>query len=70
MEVLTSNDRMSGITVFSLYLEKNQYITDYLNKEGPAELEEIEIPFSITLLFFVPLTISYRIHFNGHFYIF
>ena len=43
---------------------------DHLNKEGPAELEEIEIPFSIILLFSVLLTISYGIHFIGHFYIF
>ena len=43
---------------------------DNLNKEGPAELEEIKIPFSIILLFSVLLTISYGIHFNGHFYTF
>ena len=43
---------------------------DHLKEEGPAELEEIEIPFSIILLFSVLLTISYRIHFNEHFYIF
>ena len=43
---------------------------DHLNEEGPTELEEIEIPFSIIFLLSVPLTISYGIHFNGHFYIF
>ena len=43
---------------------------DHLNEEGPAELEEIEIPFSIIFLLSVPLTIIYRIHFNGYFYIF
>ena len=43
---------------------------DHLNEEGLAELEEIEIPFSIILLFSVLLTISYGIHFDGHFYIF
>ena len=43
---------------------------NYLNEEGPAELEEIEISFSIILLFPILLTISYGIHFNGFFYIF
>ena len=43
---------------------------DHLNEEGPAEFEEIEIPFSIIFLLSILLTISYRIHFNGHFYIF
>ena len=43
---------------------------DHLNEEGPEELEEIEIPFSIIFLLSVLLTISYRIHFSGHFYIF
>ena len=40
---------------------------DHLNEEGPAE---IKIPFSIILFFSILLTISYRIHFDGHFYIF
>ena len=31
MELLTSNDRMSAITIFSLYLEKNQHVT------GPSQ---------------------------------
>ena len=43
---------------------------DHLNEEGPTELEEIEIPFSIIFLLSVLLTISYGIHFNGHFYAF
>ena len=43
---------------------------DHLNEEGLAEFEEIEIPFSIIFLLSVLLNISYRIHFNGHFYIF
>ena len=43
---------------------------DHLNEEGLAELEETEIPFSIIFLLSVLLTISYGIHFNGHFYIF
>ena len=43
---------------------------DHLNEQGPAELEEIEIPFSIIFLLSVLLTISYRIHCNEHFYIF
>ena len=43
---------------------------DHLNEEGPAEFEEIEIPFSIIFLLSVLLTISYRIHFNRQFYIF
>ena len=42
---------------------------DHLNEEGPAELEEFEIPFSIILLLSILLIISYRIHFNGHFWI-
>ena len=41
---------------------------DHLNEEGLAELEEIEIPFSITFLLSIFLIISYGIHFNGHFY--
>ena len=52
---------MSAITIFSLCLE-NQYVA------GPSQLEEIEIPFSITFLLSVLLTISYGIHFR-HFYI-
>ena len=43
---------------------------DHLNEEGPAELEEIEIPFSIIFLLSILLTISYRIHVNRHFYVF
>ena len=43
---------------------------DYLNEEGLAELEEIEIPFSIIFLLSILFTISYGIHLNGHFYIF
>ena len=43
---------------------------DHLNEEGLAELEEIEIHFSIIVLFTILLTISCRIHFNRHFYIF
>ena len=42
---------------------------DHLNEEGLAELEEIKIPLSITLLLSILLTISYGINFNGHFYI-
>ena len=68
MEVLTSDDRMSAITIFSLYLENMSL--DHLNEEGPAELKEIEIPFSIIILLTIFLTISSGIHFNGHFYIF
>ena len=40
---------------------------DHLNEEGSAELKEIETPFSIIFLLSVLLTISYGIHFNGHF---
>ena len=43
---------------------------DHLSEEGLTELEEIEIPFSIIFLFSILLTTSYRIHYNGHFYIF
>ena len=40
---------------------------DHLNEEGLAELEEIEIPFSIIFILSALLTISYGIHFNGTF---
>ena len=43
---------------------------DHFNEEGLAELEEIEIPYSMIFLVSIPLTISYEMHFNGHFYIF
>ena len=43
---------------------------DHLSEEGQAEFEEIEVPFSIIVLLSILLTISYMIHFNGHFYIF
>ena len=43
---------------------------DHLNEEDLAELEEIEILFSIILLLSILLTISCGIHFNGHFDIF
>ena len=43
---------------------------DHLNEEGPAELEEIKMLFNIIFLLSILLTISYGIHFNGHFYIF
>ena len=35
---------------------------DHLSEEGPAEFEEIEVSFSIIVLLFVLLTISYVIH--------
>ena len=69
MEVLTSKDRMSATTIFFLYLEKTQYVTGPFS-EGLAELEEIEIPFSIVMLLSILLFISYGIHFKEHFYIF
>ena len=43
---------------------------DHLCEEGSAEFEEIEVPISIIFFLLVLLTISYMIHFNGHFYIF
>ena len=42
-------------------------LLDHFSEEGPAELEEIKLPFSTVLLFSVLLTISYGIHFDGHF---
>ena len=69
MEVLTFNDRMSAITIFSLY-SRNQYVIDHLSKEGLVEFEEIEVSSSIIFLLFTLLTIPYEIHFNGHFDIF
>ena len=43
---------------------------DHLSEEGLAELEEIEVPFSIIFLLFILLPISCLIHFNRHLYIF
>ena len=43
---------------------------DHLCEEGLAHREEIEIPFNVILFFSIPLTISYRIHLNRHFYLF
>ena len=43
---------------------------DHLCEEGPAEFEEIEVPFSIIFFLSVLLAILYTIHHNGHFYIF
>ena len=43
---------------------------DHLCEEGPAEFEEIKVPFSIIFFLLVLLAISYMIHFKGHFYIF
>ena len=41
---------------------------DHFCEEGLAHREEIEIPFNVILFFSILLTISYRIHLNGHFY--
>ena len=43
---------------------------DHLNEEGPAEPEEIEIPFNIILFFSILLIISYGTHFSRHFHLF
>ena len=43
---------------------------DHLCEEGLAYREEIEIPFNIILFFSILLIISYKIHLNGHFYLF
>ena len=51
MEVLTSKERMSAITIFSLYFDQDQNVTNHLCEEGPAYKEEIEIPFNIILFF-------------------
>ena len=45
-------------------------LPDHHSEEGLAELQEIEVPFSIICSLLVILTISYFIHFNRHFYIF
>ena len=45
-------------------------LPDHLSEEGPAELEEIEVPFSIISSLLVILTILYFIHFNDYFDIF
>ena len=71
MEVLTSNDRMSAITIFSLHLEKIQHARKiHLNEEGLVEPEEIEIPLNIIFFFSILLIISYGTHFNRHFQLF
>ena len=43
---------------------------DHPGEEGPAYREDIEMPFNVILAFSIPLIISYRIHLNGHFYLF
>ena len=45
-------------------------LPDHFCEEGLAYREEIEIPFNIILSFSILLIISYRIHLNGHFYLF
>ena len=62
MEVLTSNERMSAITI--------RMSLDHLCEEGLAYREEIEIPFNIIFSFSIILLFLYRIHLNGHFYLF
>ena len=69
MEVLTSNERMSAITIFSSSMKISMSL-DHLCEEGPAHRKEIEIPFNVILFFCILLTISYGIHLNGHFYLF
>ena len=43
---------------------------DHLCEEGMAYREEIEIPFNIIFSFSIILILLYRIHLNGHFYLF
>ena len=43
---------------------------DHLNKEGPAEIEEIQLLFSLMCSLLVVSIIPYRIHLNAHFHVF
>ena len=43
---------------------------DHLCEEGLAYREEIEIPFNIIFSFSIILILLFRIHLNGHFYLF
>ena len=43
---------------------------NHLCEEGPAYREEIEIPFNIIFSFSIIMMLLYRIHLNGHFYLF
>ena len=45
-------------------------LLDHLCEEGPAYTEEIETPFNIIFSFSIILILLYRIHLNGHFYLF
>ena len=65
MEVLTSNGRMSAITIFSLYFNVDQKVT-----RGLAHKEDIEIPFDIIFSSSTILIFLYGIHLNAHFYFF
>ena len=51
-------------------LKRSNMPPDYLNEEGLAEPEEIEIPLNIIFFFSILLIISYGTHFNGHFHLF
>ena len=66
MEFLTSNERMSAITIALLYFDEDQNVTGPSPEEGLAYREEIEIPFNIILSFSIILILSYEIHLNGH----
>ena len=43
---------------------------DHLNKEGLAEIGEIQLSFSFIFLLSIVSIILHRIHLNAHFYIF
>ena len=43
---------------------------DHLCEEGPAQREDIEIPFHVIFSFSTILLFLYRIHLNAHFYFF
>ena len=70
MEVLTSNNRMSATTIFSLYFNADKNITRHLCEEGLAQREDIKIPFHVIFLFLTILFFLYEIHLNAHFYVF
>ena len=57
-------------TLSSHFIQRNNMSQDHLYEEGPAELEDFEVPSIIIFFIFVFLTLPYMIHFNRHFHIY
>ena len=68
MEVLTSNKRMSAITIFLLYFDVDQNSLDHLCEEDPAHREDIEIPFHVIFSFSTILVFLYELHLDAQFF--